>query len=122
MRAQAKTWLRDLYTLSDGTMVCQCCHQRMPFNLSDGKPYFEAVACVADEARELVENFLALCPTCAAKWQVANGQTPAVIRARLFETAELSIEVSLAGDEAVLRFVEVHLLDLQTALRQSVAA
>jgi hypothetical protein len=122
VRNQARTWLRDLYTLADGSMVCQCCQQRMPFNLPDGRPYFEAVACIADEPRELSENFLALCPTCAAKWQVANGQAPAVIRQLIAETTELAIMVTLAGAPATLRFVEVHLLDLRAALTQVAAA
>ena len=120
-RSQAKTWLRDLYTLADGSMVCQCCHQRMPFNLPDG-PYFEAVACIADEPLELSENFLALCPTCAAKWRFANSQTPAAIRQLLAETPELGITVSLAGATTVVRFVELHLLDLRAALSRSAAA
>jgi hypothetical protein len=121
-RAQAKTYLRDLYTAADGSVVCQCCHQRMPFNLPDGQAYFEAVACVADEPRELPENFLALCPTCAAKWQVVNGQTPVAIRQLLAETTELAINVTLAGAPVTLRFVEMHLLDLRAALSRVAAA
>ena len=102
-------------------MVCQCCHKRMPFNLADGSPYFEAVACLTDEPRELTENYLALCPTCAAKWHVANGQTPAVIRQLLNDADGLSIDIMLAGEPVTLRFVELHLSDLRTALTQVAA-
>jgi hypothetical protein len=112
VRVQAKQYLADLYTNEDCAMVCQVCHQRMPFNLPNGEPYFEAVACIADEPRELSQNFLALCPTCAAKWKYANASSSDEIAALLCEATELSIDVTLAGDLMTIKFVEVHLADI----------
>ena len=54
VRKLARVHLVDLYTNLDGQMVCQACHQEMPFKLSDGSPYFEAP--------ELLPN--TLCRTC----------------------------------------------------------
>ena len=56
--------------------------------------------------------------------QVAScySQSPAVIRQLLEETGELTIAVTLAGEPATLRFVEMHLLDLRSALSQVAAA
>lgn len=117
VRAQAKTYLADLYTNSDGEMVCQGCQQRMPFNLPDGRPYFEAVACIADDTRELSQNHLALCPVCAAKWRFANPQTPAEVGRLLDGAPTLAVSVELAGALTTIRFVELHLLDIRAALR-----
>ena len=44
----------------------------MPFKINDGY-YFEAVQFVRDTERDLRENRLALCPTCAAKYRHALG-------------------------------------------------
>jgi hypothetical protein len=62
-----RTYLRDCYKNDVGEMVCQACHQRMPFNLPNGSPCFEAAELLPKASAELAENHLALCPTCCSK-------------------------------------------------------
>ena len=119
LQAEAKTYLRELYTNEKDQMICQACHGEMPFKLDDGKYYFEAVECVTDEDRELRENHLALCPICAAKYKHANGSSPAQIREAVAQAGGLEIAITLAREGLMIRFVEVHLQDLQTILGSS---
>jgi hypothetical protein len=116
VRQSAKTYLADLYTNDDGDMVCQACHDRMPFRMLDGTPYFEAVACVADEQRELRENHLALCPNCAAKWRHANAANSDEVLAAVAGAEGLEISAQLADHPETIRFVETHMADLRAAL------
>ena len=51
-RRQARPYLADLYTNSADKMICQACHQEMPFRLADGSPYFEAPELLADASSE----------------------------------------------------------------------
>ena len=57
----------------------------MPFKLADGSPYFEGVEFLRSEGRELSENHVALCPTCAAKWRYANETSPEDLAIRVAE-------------------------------------
>ena len=42
-REKTAPYLRDLYTNVDGVTICQACKDRLPFRLTDGSYYFEAV-------------------------------------------------------------------------------
>ncbi|HKD29889.1 MAG TPA: hypothetical protein VKC66_28750 [Xanthobacteraceae bacterium] len=55
----------------------------MPFNRPDGPPYFEAPELLPEASAELVENHLALCPTCCAKWHHARATSDADVVAAL---------------------------------------
>lgn len=111
-RQSGRTYLCDYYTNDAGEMVCQACHQRMPFNLPDGSPYFEAPELIPDASAELAENHLALCPTCCAKWRHARSTTDADVVAALRSAAAPQIAVMLADETTLIRFVQVHLDDL----------
>jgi hypothetical protein len=113
-RRQARPYLADLYTNSADEMICQACHQEMPFRLADGSPYFEAPELLADVSSELVENHLALCPTCSAKWRFARATTDTQLIDGLRDAKVPELKVSLAGAEIVLRFVQVHFDDIRT--------
>jgi hypothetical protein len=113
-RRQTRPYLADLYTNSADEMICQACHQEMPFRLADGSPYFEAPELLADASSELVENDLALCPTCSAKWRFARATTDAELLDRLGNAKAPEMNVSLAGEETVLRFVQEHFDDIRT--------
>ena len=115
-QASAKEFLRDYYTNDAGEMVCQACHEEMPFRVADGRPYFEAVEYLPGENRELTENHLALCPNCSAKWRHANGETRATLLAALRDVIDPHTTPTLAGQQIRLRFVDVHLKDLRSAL------
>lgn len=110
----ARTYLQDHYTNHLGVMVCQACHEAMPFNLPNGSPYFEASELLESLATEHSENHLALCPTCAAKWQHANPVTDADLRVALSASEAPEIMVELAGEPTRLRFTQVHLDDVRT--------
>jgi hypothetical protein len=113
-RTAARTYLEDHYTNPLGEMVCQGCHGKMPFNLPDGSPYFEAVECLDSLEKELAENHLALCPTCAAKWRHANPVDDIELRGKLAETSLPEIMLELAGDPTRVRFTHMHLNDIRT--------
>lgn len=116
----ARGSLRQHYTNDDGTMVCQICASSMPFKVS-GDYYFEAVQFVKDTTRDLRENRLALCPTCAAKYRHARGTSLEDLRDDLLTAGvghqgSITVDVILAGDAAKIRFVGKHAIDLQAAL------
>ncbi len=110
----ARTYLEDQYTNPLGEMVCQGCHDKMPFNRPDGSPYFEAVECLDSLPQEQPENHLALCPTCSAKWRHANPITDAELREKIAAAEAPEVSVELAGAFVRLRFTQVHLDDIRT--------
>jgi hypothetical protein len=95
-------------------MICQACHQAMPFNRLDGSPYFEAPELLPNAPIELVENHLALCPTCCAKWRHARETSDGDVLKRLRAAQAPEITVRLAGEDTVVRFVQMHLDDVIT--------
>ncbi|RXT28004.1 hypothetical protein B5P46_04105 [Rhizobium leguminosarum] len=119
-RQLARPYLLDLYTNAADEMICQACHQTMPFNLPDGSPYFEAAELLPEASAELVENHLALCPTCSAKWRHARSSSDADVIAELRAAQTPEILVTLAGEATAVRFVQVHLDDLRTIISVTV--
>lgn len=115
-RQLGRTYLVDYYTNDAGEMVCQACHQRMPFNLPDGSPYFEAPELLPEASAELAENHLALCPTCCAKWRHARATSDADIIAAIRSAQAPQITVALADEDTIIRFVQVHLDDLRAII------
>jgi hypothetical protein len=120
--AQAKAYLRAKYQNLEGQLVCQCCHDEMPFKLLSDEHYFEAVQCLRDKEVRHYQNRLALCPTCAAMYQHARETDDAEIRSRIItHTADdqapaVEIPIRLASREYTLRFVGTHWFDLKTVL------
>lgn len=113
-KRSARTYLEDHYTNDQGQLVCQACHDEMPFRLPDGSPYFETPELLEELTQEHPENRLALCPTCSAKWQHANPTSDALLRAALADATSPWIETTLAGETVKLRFVQVHMDDIRT--------
>lgn len=126
--AQAKAYLRAKYKNPDGQLVCQCCHDEMPFKLRSDEHYFEAVQCLGDKETRHYQNRLALCPTCAAMYQHARETDDAEIRHRIVEhTADdqapsVEIPIRLAGRDLSLYFVGTHWFDLKTVLSNQESA
>jgi len=124
--AQAKAYLRAKYKNDEGVLVCQCCHKEMPFKLSSGDYYFEAVQCIGEKGKETrhYQNRLALCPNCAAMYQYARDTEDQEVRRLVLESdaadtsPSVEIIVKLAGREFKLRFVGTHWFDLKTILGQ----
>ena len=96
----------------------------MPFKLDDGEDYFEAVECVKTAIREIPENWLALCPICAAKYRHANASTPEEIRRLLFSAEDQELQeilVRLARKSETIQFKAKHMLDIVTDLKADAA-
>lgn len=119
-QSAAKGYLTQIHTNDDGIMVCQVCSSAMPFRVA-GDYYFEAVQFVKDSKRDLRENRLSLCPTCAAKYRHARGTSLADLREDLLTQSvghrgSITVDVVLAGEAATVRFGGKHAIDLQAAL------
>lgn len=126
----AKSYLLDRYTDNDKILYCQICKQEMPFKLSDGSYYFETVQLIGDTQKRHQENYIALCPTDAAKFQYANSSKDDIkdmldllIDDRSeeeindsYDNEETSFEIELAGETKTLTFTPKHLADLKTIL------
>ena len=118
--------LMSMYTNTAGEMVCQLCHEVMPFRKPDGQFYFEAVELLSTLDLEMDQMYLAMCPTCAAKYKIfvkdrademerVRGQ---ILRCNPENAGQLEIVVDLGQHETpgTIRFVEPHLMDIQTIL------
>jgi len=115
-RQLARPYLRDLYTNDASDMICQACHDAMPFKLSDGTPYFEMPEVLGAVSEELAENHLALCPNCSAKWRYANETPEAEVQNAILTSEQPEVDVVLAGGPVKVRFVRIHFDDLRVIL------
>ncbi len=120
-----KPYLLNLYTTDDEQVVCQMCEAEMPFKLRDGSHHFEAVQLLDSLEKESHQTYLALCPTCAAKYRflVKNHEesrdafTDALLNDE--ETLQFSIDLHDPNlDPLSIRFTKTHLLDIQTVLKK----
>jgi hypothetical protein len=121
LQSAARAYLTQMYTNDEDVMVCQVCTSAMPFKIG-GDYYFEAVQFVKDSTRDLHENRLALCPTCAAMYRHARDTPLEDLRAALLAhpvggQSSITIGLMLAGEPAMIRFVGKHAIDLQAALK-----
>lgn len=125
----AKSYLRDRYTDDDKMLYCQICKKEMPFKLSDGSHYFEAVQLINNLPNRHRENYIALCPTDAAKFQYANPSKDKIcdLVNTLIEDRspndindsdedENCFDIVLAGNTETVQFRRVHLIDLKAIL------
>ncbi len=106
--------------------MCQVCAGPMPFKVGNDY-YFEAVQFVKDAKKDLQENRLALCPTCAAKYRHALGTTLDDLRDDLLtqmvdKQPSVEVAVTLASEDRAIRFVGKHAIDLQAALEAAEGA
>jgi hypothetical protein len=122
--ARARAYLRSTYTNSEGKMVCQCCHHRMPFQVND-LDYFEAIRCVRGFDKHYFENRLALCPECAARYRHTRKTTDAELRKAILENSapdtagSVQITVILGSIPQSLQFTGKHLFDLKTIFAET---
>jgi hypothetical protein len=118
-------WLRNQYTNDNGEMVCQVCHDEMPFRKRDGEYYFEAVEMLLREDfhKENPAQYIAVCPLCSAKYKefVKRDSSMATdIRRKLVGATEPEVAVAFGEEEVVIRFVETHWHDLRRILDSNV--
>jgi len=120
---KARAYLRSKYTNADGELICQCCHEEMPFKIND-LHYFEAIQCVRGLTSHQYENRLALCPVCSAMYRHARDTDDDEIRGHICEleveatAPSTELTVSLAGHDYSLYFVGTHWFDLKTILEK----
>lgn len=116
-REGRRTYLRAAYE-SHGSVICQACHEPMPFQAPDGRDYFEGVQCM-EHSHDVSSNALALCPVCSAKfrsWGVAkNADWQEELATFPLTEGQLSAQVAvrLAGEDTLMHFTGKHLMDLQ---------
>jgi len=120
--AEMKSYVRRKYEFG-GIMKCQSCALIMPFRLKSGEYYFEAVFAFKDLRKDVLENVLAFCPTCAAKYKYALETSRIVLKsaiksAKILGTGTVSIPLRMAGSDFQLTFTEEHFLALQTVLAE----
>ena len=65
------------------------------------------------------QNFVAMCPGCAARYRLNNTTPVAEIRKALLETKTPEINVRLGAETGKLVFKRSQLMLLQTSLRTS---
>ncbi|CAM8662042.1 HATPase_Hsp90-like domain containing protein [Comamonadaceae bacterium] len=113
--ADAKVYLQDQYTNSNGQMICQVCKDELPFRLPSGAYFFEAVELVADTKKRHRSIYLSLCPNHAAAYRHANGQRNSMGELVVIASAN-EIEVSLGGRETSIYFTQTHLADAKACI------
>jgi hypothetical protein len=86
----------------------------MPFRLPDGEYYFVAVQLFGDgdAEHEYREAYLAMCPVCAAMFRHASDVDAEEFLDSLRATSHLCVEVTMAGEDRRIRFVDDHRTDL----------
>jgi len=117
----AQSYLRNLYTNTDGVLICQLCNDPMPFKKDDGEYYMEAVEIKGSFSKEMEQLYLALCPNCSAKYKYfikRHSEVQEQVTAEIRQTESTSLSLSLGESNATLRFVETHLADLKAILEK----
>jgi len=115
----AQSYLKNLYTNSEGVLSCQLCHAPMPFKKRDGEYYMEAVEITGYFSHDIEELYLALCPNCSAKYKYfvkQDDKAQQQVIAEIRQTDYVSIPLLFDETKETLRFVETHLADLKAIL------
>jgi len=117
------TWLRAKYRNENGQMFCQICLKVMPFKRpDDNEYYFEAVEITNESNIEHEELYIALCPTCAAKYKVFIKNYKEKIRevtTLILNTTQREIPIKLDIPGASMKFRRDHLSDLKVILSEN---
>lgn len=119
----AKSKLRNRYTNTlNGNMICQICQNPMPFKDKTDNDYFVTRQLFSSEIfeKEMDENYVALCPTCDAKYKVYMAQDEeklsdlknAVIDS---EAKQTEFDITL-DDDYKLYFSKQHIISLYSCL------
>jgi hypothetical protein len=114
-KLEAKLYLADQYTNTNGQMICQACKGELPFKLPNGSYYFEAVEIIRGAPKRFREGFLALCPNHAAAYQHANAQCNSMYDVIAAATGN-EVELALGDIETTVYFTQMHLADAKVCL------
>lgn len=88
----------------------------LPFKLSDGNYYFEAVEFLPGLKKRHYQNYLTLCPNHAAMFKYANGTTEEMKEFFLGMEAN-ELDVVLAEGNATVYFTRTHIIDLNALIK-----
>lgn len=125
--SEAREFLSNEYINEDGEMFCQMCQKEMPFVKRDGAPYFEAIETFTELKKENKNQYIALCPNCAAEydeWVRKNkADVSQMIKKAVLNTpynGEKAVEIPFVihGEQKMIRFTGTHFADLKTVLSQ----
>ena len=117
-----KSYLKAQYTNEADQLVCQICHEEMPFRNRNGEYHFDAVEVMKDYfTKEYEAQFLALCPKCSPQYKEFIKRVPEAIEAlknslMVPNSSNFSVPLKLGNRQRMLRFVERHWRDLQAVL------
>ena len=110
-REKTDPYLRDLYTNTDRETICQACQDRLPFKLTDGTYYFEAVEFLPELEKHHHQNYLSLCPNHAAMFMHANASKEDM--KDLFLALDGNkLQLTLADQPVTVYFTDTHIADL----------
>jgi hypothetical protein len=115
VKEAAELYLRNQYTNDDNIMICQMCHDELPFRRSDGAYYFEKVSFIPDLDQRHHQNYLALCPNHGAMFQYANPSRDS-LKATFLEMSGRELTITVADAIRTLYFTDVHRDDLRAVL------
>lgn len=115
VKHEARQYLRQQYT-NDGELFCQVCKRPMPFRLDDGSAYFERVEFLPSLRKRYHQNYLALCPTDAAKLKFANG-TEDIMFDLFCDLSDQELKVILAQKDETIYFTKTHVADLKKVIQ-----
>ena len=115
VKENARLYLRQQYTNLDGVMICQVCKKSLPFTLSDGSYFFEAVEFLPELEKHHYQNYLTLCPNHAAMYQHANDDEER-IKDLFLDLAGNELEVILAREDKAVYFTKTHMADLRAVI------
>lgn len=133
MKSEIKTNLREYYTNDARQLVCQVCHEEMPFKKKNGEYYFEAIELDKSKGKryfkETPYHYLACCPTCAAMFDEyishsknSGDEVDRIISAiknhemMVDNDGNESIMITLAGRDYELKFVQKHIEDIRSSM------
>ncbi len=114
-RERTDPYLRDLYTNRDHETICQVCQDHLPFKLSNGSYYFEAVEFLPELERHHRQNYLALCPNHAAMFKHANASKEQ-LKDLFLGLDGNELRITLADRMVAVYFTNTHIADLKVVI------
>jgi hypothetical protein len=121
-----RPYLHNLYCDDSNEVYCQICGETNGFVKRDDKYYFEAVEAFKPDIlpHEHESKFLCLCAVCSAKYdeffrykrKEATDEMIA-LRDKLMNSDDINIPIVLGDEDATIRFVEKHLIDIKAVIK-----
>ena len=129
-KEEAREFLQNEYQNGRQSLLCQVCHEGMPFKTLNGEDCFFAVKIVEKTDKDNVANYLCCCPNCAAMYQYANPQRDNMkhLILRLVnhnhndDEASKLLKITLADSACEVRFSNQHFTELVNFLNRSNSA